>query len=104
MFRAFIDNLRLAAGTFIAHPLRTALTLLGIIIGVATVMTMMALLEGLRLKVNKDLAARRERLPRRQVATGLPPGRRRSHQLEQDRRAARFMLDDKRAIASSARR
>jgi len=56
MLRAFFDNLRLAAGTFIAHPLRTALTLLGIVIGVATVMTMMALLEGLRLKVNKDLS------------------------------------------------
>lgn len=56
MVRAFTDNLRLAAGTFIAHPLRTALTLLGIVIGVATVMTMMALLEGLRLKVNRDLS------------------------------------------------
>lgn len=56
MLRAFLDNVRLAASTFVAHPLRTALTLLGIIIGVATVMTMMALLEGLRLKVNKDLS------------------------------------------------
>ncbi len=54
--RALVDNLRLAVGTFVAHPLRTALTLLGIIIGVATVMTMMALLEGLRLKVNRDLS------------------------------------------------
>ncbi|MDX2013015.1 MAG: ABC transporter permease [Myxococcaceae bacterium] len=53
---ALTDNLRLAFGTFVAHPLRTMLTLLGIIIGVATVMTMMALLEGLRLKVNKDLS------------------------------------------------
>ncbi len=56
MIRAFFDNVRLAAGTFLAHPLRTMLTLLGIVIGVATVMTMMALLEGLRLKVNKDLS------------------------------------------------
>jgi putative ABC transport system permease protein len=56
MLRALSDNLRLAFGTFVAHPLRTMLTLLGIIIGVATVMTMMALLEGLRLKVNKDLS------------------------------------------------
>lgn len=56
MLRAALDNLRLAAGTFAAHPLRAALTLLGIVIGVATVMTMMALLEGLRLKVNKDLS------------------------------------------------
>jgi putative ABC transport system permease protein len=56
MIRAFFDNLRLAFGTFFAHPLRTLLTLLGIVIGVATVMTMMALLEGLRLKVNKDMS------------------------------------------------
>ncbi len=56
MIRAFFDNLRLAFGTFIANPLRTMLTLLGIIIGVSTVMTMMALLEGLRLKVNKDMS------------------------------------------------
>jgi putative ABC transport system permease protein len=54
MIRAFFDNLKLAFGTFVAHPLRTMLTLLGIVIGVATVMTMMALLEGLRVKVNKD--------------------------------------------------
>lgn len=56
MIRAFFDNLRLAFGTFIAHPLRTMLTLLGIVIGVSTVMTMMALLEGLRVKVNKDMS------------------------------------------------
>lgn len=56
MIAAFIDNMRLALGTFRANPLRTLLTLLGIVIGVATVITMMALLEGLRLKVNKDLS------------------------------------------------
>lgn len=56
MIRAFFDNLRLALGTFVAHPLRTMLTLLGIVIGVSTVMTMMALLEGLRVKVNKDFS------------------------------------------------
>ncbi|MBL8911190.1 MAG: ABC transporter permease [Archangium sp.] len=54
--RAFFDNLKLAFGTFVAHPLRTMLTLLGIVIGVSTVMTMMALLEGLRIKVNKDFS------------------------------------------------
>src|SRR5205823_6163605 len=54
--RSFIDKLRLAFGTFAANPLRTLLTLLGIVIGVATVVTMMALLEGLRVKVNRDLS------------------------------------------------
>ena len=56
MIRAFFDNLSLAFGTFVAHPLRTMLTLLGIVIGTSTVMTMMALLEGLRVKVNKDFS------------------------------------------------
>ncbi|MGV3621499.1 MAG: ABC transporter permease [Archangium sp.] len=54
--RALLDNLKLAFGTFVAHPLRTMLTLLGIVIGVSTVMTMMALLEGLSAKVNKDFS------------------------------------------------
>jgi putative ABC transport system permease protein len=56
MIRAFLDNLRLSLGTFVANPLRSLLTLLGIVIGVATVVTMMALLEGLRIKVNRDLS------------------------------------------------
>jgi putative ABC transport system permease protein len=63
MFRRFesnllavADNLRLALGTFLGNPLRSLLTLLGIVIGVTTVITMMALIEGLRLKVNNDLS------------------------------------------------
>ena len=55
-FRAAVDNLRLALGTFLGNPLRSLLTLLGIVIGVTTVITMMALIEGLRIKVNKDLS------------------------------------------------
>lgn len=54
---AFLDNLRLALGTLVSNPLRTMLTLLGIVIGVATVVSMMALIEGLRIKVNKDLSS-----------------------------------------------
>ncbi|WP_375773831.1 ABC transporter permease [Archangium gephyra] len=53
---AMADNLRLALGTFLGNPLRTLLTLLGIVIGVTTVIVMMALIEGLRLKVNNDLS------------------------------------------------
>ncbi|MCY1077623.1 ABC transporter permease [Archangium lansingense] len=53
---AMADNLRLALGTFMGNPLRTLLTLLGIVIGVTTVIVMMALIEGLRLKVNNDLS------------------------------------------------
>jgi putative ABC transport system permease protein len=54
--RSFIDNLRLSLGTFIANPLRSLLTLLGIVIGVATVIAMMALIEGLRKQVNDGLS------------------------------------------------
>ncbi len=54
--RALGDNFRLALGTFWGHRLRSILTLLGIVIGVATVVSMMALLEGLRRKVDADLA------------------------------------------------
>ncbi len=53
---AFLDNLRLALGTFLGNPLRSLLTLLGIVIGVTTVIAMMGLIEGLRIKVNNDLS------------------------------------------------
>jgi putative ABC transport system permease protein len=55
-WRGFSDNLRLAFGTFLGNPLRSLLTLVGIVIGVTTVITMMALIEGLRIKVNRDLS------------------------------------------------
>jgi putative ABC transport system permease protein len=51
-----LDNIRLAFGTLWANPLRSLLTLLGVVIGVATVVSMMALIEGLRLKVTRDLS------------------------------------------------
>ncbi|RYZ44126.1 MAG: ABC transporter permease [Myxococcaceae bacterium] len=51
-----LDNLRLALSTLLGNPLRSLLTLLGIVIGVTTVIVMMALIEGLHLKVNGDLA------------------------------------------------
>ena len=54
--RAFVDNLRLSLGTFVSNPLRSLLTLLGIVIGVATVISMMALIEGFRIKMNRDLS------------------------------------------------
>ena len=56
MMRAVWDSFRLALGTFVANPLRTLLTLLGIVIGVATVVAVMALIEGLHLKVRHDLS------------------------------------------------
>ena len=52
----FLDDLKLSLRTFITNPLRTLLTLLGIVIGAATVIAMMALIEGLRVQVNEGLS------------------------------------------------
>jgi putative ABC transport system permease protein len=54
---ALWDNLRLALGTFVQNPLRSFLTLLGLVIGVATVISMMGMIEGLRIKVNEDFSS-----------------------------------------------
>ena len=54
--QAFFDDLKLSIRTFITNPLRSLLTLLGIVIGVATVVAMMALIEGLRHQVNEGLS------------------------------------------------
>ncbi len=50
------DTVRSAFGTLSANKLRSALTLLGIVIGVAAVVSMSAAIEGMRNKVNGDLA------------------------------------------------
>jgi len=51
-----LDTIGMALSTLRSNPLRSALTLLGIVIGASTVVAMMALTEGLRLKVTKDLS------------------------------------------------
>jgi putative ABC transport system permease protein len=53
---SLLDTIRMALQTLRANPLRSALTLLGIVIGASTVVAMMGLTEGLRLKVTSDLA------------------------------------------------
>jgi len=44
--RGLVDNARFAAGSLVANKLRSALTLLGIVIGVATVIAMVSIIEG----------------------------------------------------------
>jgi putative ABC transport system permease protein len=56
MLIAFFDTLRAALRTLAAHKLRSALTLLGIVIGVVAVIAMAATVEGLRRKIHQDLA------------------------------------------------
>ncbi len=50
------DTVSMALSTLRANPLRSLLTLLGIVIGASTVVAMMSLTEGLRLRVTSDLA------------------------------------------------
>jgi putative ABC transport system permease protein len=52
----FLDNVAMALGTLRANPLRSLLTLLGIVIGAGTVVAMMSLTEGLRERVTTDFA------------------------------------------------
>src|SRR3954452_12469622 len=53
--RARADDMRLALDSLASHKLRSGLTLLGIVIGVFTVVAMMALLNGLRKSIDKQL-------------------------------------------------
>jgi len=53
---ATVDNFAMAFATLRANPLRSLLTLVGIVIGAATVVAMMSLTEGLRVKINTDLS------------------------------------------------
>jgi putative ABC transport system permease protein len=53
--RARVDDLRLAASAFRAQRLRSGLTLLGIVIGVFTVVASMSLLNGLRASIDKGM-------------------------------------------------
>jgi putative ABC transport system permease protein len=53
---SLLDTLRMALATLRDNPLRSLLTLLGIVIGAATVVAMMSLTEGLRMRMTSDLA------------------------------------------------
>ncbi len=53
---SLLDTVAMALGTLRANVLRSMLTLLGIVIGASTVVGMMSLTEGLRLKLNTDFS------------------------------------------------
>src|SRR5215813_13059438 len=52
----FIDNLTLALDSLRAHKLRAALTILGLIMGVATLITVMTLVQGANVYVEQKIA------------------------------------------------
>ena len=54
--RSLADTVAMALGTLRGNVLRSVLTLLGIVIGAATVVAMMSLTEGLRLKMTSDFS------------------------------------------------
>ncbi|GAO05462.1 macrolide export ATP-binding/permease protein MacB [Anaeromyxobacter sp. PSR-1] len=54
--RSWLDDVGMAAATLRSSPLRSLLTALGIVIGTATVVAMMALTEGLRLEMTGQLS------------------------------------------------
>ncbi|MBI4510411.1 MAG: ABC transporter permease [Deltaproteobacteria bacterium] len=56
MMLPLVDTLRSAFRSLRAHKLRSALTLLGIVIGIVSVVAMTATVEGLRRKIEEDLA------------------------------------------------
>jgi putative ABC transport system permease protein len=53
---SLLDTVRMALDTLRANPLRSALTLLGIVIGGATVVAMMSFTEGLRISANTQFS------------------------------------------------
>jgi putative ABC transport system permease protein len=53
---SLLDTIAMALGTLRANVLRSILTLLGIVIGASTVVAMMSLTEGLRIKMTTDFA------------------------------------------------
>jgi putative ABC transport system permease protein len=53
---ALLDTIAMALGTLRGNVLRSVLTLLGIVIGASTVVAMMSLTEGLRIKMTTDFA------------------------------------------------
>ena len=55
MITSFVDTFFSALRTLRANKLRSALTLLGIVIGVVAVVAMAATIEGLRRKISHDL-------------------------------------------------
>ncbi|MBE9566435.1 MAG: ABC transporter permease, partial [Proteobacteria bacterium] len=62
MSMGFLQSLRIALSCLAANKLRSVLTMLGVIIGVASVIAMVAIIEGARYQVLKEFEAMGSRL------------------------------------------
>lgn len=101
MIRATIDLIGTALRSLWANPLRTALTLLGIVIGTAAVIAMASATEGLRRRVEENLAI---------LGAGVFQVQRAPFGFASDRERAAFakrkpfVVDDVRALLAGCRR
>jgi putative ABC transport system permease protein len=57
------ESVQMALGSLKAHKMRSALTTLGIIIGVTTVITMMSITQGLKKSVEEQLSVLGSNMP-----------------------------------------
>jgi putative ABC transport system permease protein len=91
VFRSFVT----ALGNLRANPLRTALTMLGVIIGVSAVIVMVSIMEGARARIVGEF----ERLGSNMILIAYEPDPK--ERREAPRRLDGLKLDDVRAIQSS---
>ncbi len=91
----FIDYIRQALGSIISHKLRSLLSILGILIGVAAVISMMALGEGAKESVSESLSSLGSNV------LAVMPGSRRQHGVAMEAGAVtRIEMQDSKAIAN----
>jgi macrolide transport system ATP-binding/permease protein len=91
----FMDYIRQAVGSIVTHKLRSLLSMLGILIGVAAVISMMALGEGAKESVSESLSSLGSNI------LAVMPGSRRQHGVAMEAGAVtRIEMQDAKAIAN----
>jgi len=90
----FTDYIRQATGYIISHKMRAFLSMLGILIGVAAVISMMALGEGAKESISKDLSSLGSNL-----LTLMPGAHRHGPVAIQSGTVTRITLEDARAVS-----
>src|SRR5438034_2465444 len=94
--RGFSGNLRFAGGAILEHKLRSGLTVLGIVVGVTTVMAMVAIVTGFNNNVIGNLQAfGANRIEIQKYEDRFGPG---GPQSDEDRRRKNLTIDDAEAL------
>src|SRR5713226_7063328 len=90
--RGFVGNVRFALGSVLEQKLRSALTILGIVVGVTTVMAMVAIVTGFNNNVIGNLQAfGANRIEIQKYEDRFGPG---GPQSDEDRRRRNLTIDD----------